>query len=257
MHSIHVEDYDGNIHDDYHESESDITIKWESDQGCRLSISREKLSKIIKLDWREHGVVSPVVNQGGCRSCFIFAAIATMESAYMINVDRKHLYKFSEQYFTDCIQTACDGGIMKMVWSKTMTDGLRKEINYKQYIAKETACQPEISKPVPNSFLGGYCQTFDLSSDEQLQAILYSYGPVAVAIDSSNPTFAFLKGGPWLGKCTNRVNHAVTLVGWNEKYWIVKNSWGQDWGLLGYLYLPKKQQSICGIYNQAGVPYFG
>ena len=28
--------------------------------------------------------------------------------------------------------------------------------------------------------------------------------------------------------------HAVVLVGWGDNFWIVKNSWGADWGENGY-----------------------
>ena len=32
--------------------------------------------------------------------------------------------------------------------------------------------------------------------------------------------------------------HAVEIVGFNEQYWIMRNSWGPGWGLLGYFLLP-------------------
>jgi C1A family cysteine protease len=32
--------------------------------------------------------------------------------------------------------------------------------------------------------------------------------------------------------------HAVLVCGYNSKYWIFRNSWGVDWGVRGYGYLP-------------------
>lgn len=58
----------------------------------------------------------------------------------------------------------------------------------------------------------------------------------------------------------NMVNHGVTVVGWDDHFskdnfladhkppedgaWIVRNSWGQDWGMDGYFYLSYYDQNI-------------
>lgn len=47
----------------------------------------------------------------------------------------------------------------------------------------------------------------------------------------------------WVG------NHAVACVGYNEKYLIVKNSFGEAWGDKGYFYIPFKDWNKYSIYN--------
>ncbi|CAB4033640.1 cathepsin O, partial [Paramuricea clavata] len=51
--------------------------------------------------------------------------------------------------------------------------------------------------------------------------------------------------------CTDSViDHAVIIEGFDMSgeipYWIVRNSWGTDFGLDGYLYI-KMNENICGI----------
>lgn len=50
-------------------------------------------------------------------------------------------------------------------------------------------------------------------------------------------------------------NHAVLAVGWGvtsdgQKYWIVKNSWGNTWGQQGYFWI-RKGTDECGIESAA------
>ena len=47
------------------------------------------------LDWRDHNVINKIKYQGHCRSCWAFAAISVIESAYAIKTG--HLLDLSEQ----------------------------------------------------------------------------------------------------------------------------------------------------------------
>ncbi|OTF72132.1 hypothetical protein BLA29_014704, partial [Euroglyphus maynei] len=47
-------------------------------------------------------------------------------------------------------------------------------------------------------------------------------------------------------KCDKKTNHAVVIVGWDEKSWIVKNSWGTGWGDKGFFRM-KRGENLCGI----------
>jgi len=53
--------------------------------------------------------------------------------------------------------------------------------------------------------------------------------------------------------CGTELDHLVTLVGYSkttegQEYWIVKNSWGTEWGMEGYIEIAnEKGLGICGI----------
>jgi len=45
-----------------------------------------------------------------------------------------------------------------------------------------------------------------------------------------------------------KLNHAVQLVGYDEKSWLIKNSWGEKWGLEGgYMKISRDVKANCGI----------
>jgi len=67
-----------------------------------------------------------------------------------------------------------------------------------------------------------------------------------VGVNAEKEAFMYLKRSPYLGECPQHITHAVLLVGWNERYWIIKNQWGPDWGIDGYLYLPRGENK-CGV----------
>ena len=94
------------------------------------------------------------------------------------------------------------------------------------------------------------CTYEDLNND-QIKRLVYRNGPAAVVLNAVQ--FKNLMG-PFNERCLNNTpNHAVLLVGWNEKYWIMKNSWTANWGLNGYLYLPVNNSihdNNCGFHKQ-------
>ncbi len=51
-------------------------------------------------------------------------------------------------------------------------------------------------------------------------------------------------------ECTDVLNHGVVLVGFEaedeKEYWIIKNSWGADWGEKGYFRI-RNEKGICGV----------
>ena len=57
-----------------------------------------------------------------------------------------------------------------------------------------------------------------------------SLAPVSVAIEADSPVFQHYKSGVIDDEsCGASLNHGVLAVGYTEDYWIVKNSWGEDW----------------------------
>ncbi|MEG1912055.1 MAG: lectin like domain-containing protein [Cloacibacillus sp.] len=104
---------------------------------------------------------------------------------------------------------------------------------------------------------------------EMLKEALMRYGALSVGLlyeDSAydKKTCAFYSGAPY-----SKTNHAVTVVGWDDEYsfdaasldkkpekpgaWIVRNSWGADWGLDGYFYVSYEEPSLCDgvVYDTA------
>lgn len=71
----------------------------------------------------------------------------------------------------------------------------------------------------------------------------------------------FLIQGIFDGPCPTSLDHAVLIVGYGSEggkdYWIVKNSWGERWGMKGYMHMHRNTGSssgICGINMMASFP---
>ena len=90
-------------------------------------------------------------------------------------------------------------------------------------------------------------------SEDALAKAVANHGPVSVAIDASG--FQHYLGGIFSERTCTRywLNHAVVVVGYEPNYWIVKNSWGRNWGDSGYIYMARNQADNCGITD---MPYY-
>lgn len=81
----------------------------------------------------------------------------------------------------------------------------------------------------------------DRGSSLNIQSNLYKWGPVVTAFQLYPDFYTFDAYNDiyrWNGKGSAVGGHAVCIMGWgvegDQPYWLVKNSWGVDWGVNGY-----------------------
>merc|ERR1712032_304230 len=99
------------------------------------------------------------------------------------------------------------------------------------------------------------------SDEDQMAAWVAKHGPLSISIDAMTSIWWSYTGGIVSECCNTDVDHAVLVVGFGEengqKYWLVKNSWGENWGEQGYIRL-ERGSNQCGItYQPVGVVVSG
>ncbi len=89
-------------------------------------------------------------------------------------------------------------------------------------------------------------EQFDqMPSVEQLKAALIEHGPLVVMI-WADYCFNVYKSGVFNGRNNRSVNHMVVLIGWDDerKAWLIKNSWGKEWGESGFAWVEYGSNNI-------------
>ena len=126
-----------------------------------------------------------------------------------------------------------------------------------EYCNKSQSCFAKIN---PDRFVSGLkVQGFNVipRDEEAMQSSLLSLGPLSVLIDAT--FLQFYHAGVWdTPFChSDTLDHAVLLVGYgthkgvfeSKPYWVVKNSWGVDWGEGGYFRIVRGKD-MCGVTQE-------
>ncbi|CAH1718834.1 unnamed protein product [Chironomus riparius] len=206
-------------------------------------------------DWN-----SPIRDQADCGACWIYAPLAVLE--YLMIVIRGDTEaNLSEQEILDCniADGGCDGGWPTDGFDYIIENGLTTERSY-PYVAYQSDC---FAKRFGKVLIINNTYEEEVSGDEEyLKHLVYNYGPIVVVIYASD-SFTQYAGGVFSeSDCPNDMdsyNHAITVVGYGTDpdggdYWIIKNSWGLDWGEYGYGRIARNQENMCGIANYAMMP---
>jgi len=224
----------------------------------------DKLPNDLTVDWRTKGVVTGIKDQGQCGSCWAFSVTGTIEGFHALQT--KSLVSLSEQQFLDCSWTygnlGCDGGDPRMSLQYAVDSKVDTEKSYPYRTSASKKCR--FSPTSVGANITGYINVTEYSESDLAEAV-QNKGPISVAIDAGHDSFQFYKQGIYVeaacGAREQDLDHAVLVVGYNLAdhhkgmgYWIVKNSWSDQWGSSGYMNM-LFGKNMCGIATYASYPF--
>lgn len=199
-----------------------------------------------EFDLRTMGLVSDIRDQGQCGSCWTFSMLGSLESALR---GSGIILDLAEQELVSCDKGnyGCDGGNLNG-FKYLINHGISLEKDY-PYTSGDTgrngSCKNAsvAAKGVSFQYIG----TVDRGpTEKELKCALVKYKTVPwITVGATNAWGSPPKNEktPYNHCGKSQTNHAVGVVGyWEDSKgnteWIMKNSWGENWGAKGYMSMP-------------------
>ncbi|MCK4412828.1 MAG: T9SS type A sorting domain-containing protein [Candidatus Eisenbacteria sp.] len=185
-------------------------------------------------DWRTLGGTTSAKQQGGCGSCWAFAAVSALESIYLITNGTQ--LKFSEQQCLSCneLDYGCGGGNMIACYFLWLGYGAVLQTCMPYYANDAAPCTQDECEP--EARITGFT---GVGSGEEALKTAVIIQPVPVVFYAPNDLY-YYDDGCYENGPNYTPNHAVLLCGWDDNAcgdngaWLIKNSWGTGWGQSGF-----------------------
>lgn len=214
---------------------------------------------------------SPIYNMGNCTSSWAIATASSLSNRFCISSPQEHAdLMFSPQQLLSCdnMNRGCNGGDIDTAWTYVEREGLVSEICFPYQADSSIACHSRCTNEVPLK-AASHCV---MNTDVAMRKEIMTNGPVVAPLFLMDDLLVY-RGGLYQESPTamqlsdsrrQRIIHAVKIVGWGmmegKSYWLIENSWGEDWGENGYAKIArgsdsdKKEGIIAESYVLAGTP---
>lgn len=243
-----------------------------------------------RVQWPKCTSLKEVRDQGDCGSCWAFGAVESMTDRMCIKSNGTKQFHFSAEDLMACCEmcgNGCNGGYPAEAFSYWRENGIVSggQYNTKQgcqpyeipacdhhVVGKLQPCSkgemktPSCKKSCESGYSVPYSQdkhfggsSYHVRGEENIMQDLVENGPVEAAFTVYSDFMQYKSGvyrqttGSPLG------GHAVKIIGYGvesgDKYWLVANSWNEDWGDKGFFKIARGRDE-CGIESQivAGEP---
>ena len=188
-----------------------------------------------------------------CASSYAVTTASTLSERMCLENPANELQSLSAQELLSCdtANKGCRGGYVNNALEYTVMRGLVTEecLPYKgTYDAKCSDMCAEPIKVRPDSF----CVLF---GENDIKREILKNGPVISNMEVHTDFLTYKSGVYTKDEDAPKFSgsHAIKIVGWGEedgseeepnkgnKYWIIENSWGEDWGINGYAKISANQ----------------
>ena len=211
------------------------------------------------VDWRNYNGknwLTSVRDQGQCGSCVAHAALGTLEAMVKISSNNPDMtVDLSESDLFRCTGTGGDTqGSCSQGWHGYYAATQLKNVGVVDetclpYQAQDNVCGNKCSGGTVTKIKDfAYASTQGWgpqSTDTWIKNALLS-GPVQAGITVYQDFMQYKSGVYQHVTGSSEGGHAIVIVGYNDNggYWIVRNSWGSDWGENGYVNIKYGQVGI-------------
>eukprot|EP00405_Crypthecodinium_cohnii_P019738 CAMPEP_0206481230 /NCGR_PEP_ID=MMETSP0324_2-20121206/38008_1 /ASSEMBLY_ACC=CAM_ASM_000836 /TAXON_ID=2866 /ORGANISM="Crypthecodinium cohnii, Strain Seligo" /LENGTH=374 /DNA_ID=CAMNT_0053958653 /DNA_START=30 /DNA_END=1154 /DNA_ORIENTATION=- len=229
--------------------------------------AREKWPKCFK---------APVYSMGNCTASWATATASAFSDRVCIadpDAESETVYSAQQLLSCDTGNRGCNGGDIDSVWSFLTNEGLVSEACFPYQADSSVSCSSKCTEETPRK-ASSHCM---LSSEVAAMKEIFTNGPVVAPVFLSDDFLTYSRGLykeiPTAKQITslknkqNRIIQAVKVVGWGverrQKYWLIENSWGEEWGEGGFAKIvrggtPEKREGIIiETYMVAGTPASG
>jgi len=213
--------------------------------------------KDLDISW-EHRI-TPVKDQGMCGSCWAFSSISVVETLIAIK-SNKSAVSYSEQELVDCCNgppypesNGCNGGEDEDALKYIIEKGISMTVDY-PYFAIDKECKVDKLEKVKK--ITGQKPIKDIDAMEEA----IGKQTISVGVAAGHIAFRFYKNGIVTKGCPgDDITHAVTVIAAKKEgstpYWLVRNSWGKNWGDSGNIKIMRTDGcGLCGINCHSRIP---